>query len=462
MNRAVLFGVLVVTALHAFDELVLVIALPTIAGELGADSWYGLIIAVYVLASIIGMAWAGKRIDEISPLRVLQTGAAFFVSGLVLAMLSQHTAVFVIARILQGIGGGIGWTLSFGLVSLLCPPEGKSRAIAAMDVAWTVPSLLAPLIGGLLIDYLNWRWIFALQLLPVAIALLLIAPRIRHLDKPLQHYTLWYQLTLVFDACSIAVGTGLLLYALGQPIGLVWALLPVAALIVFAPLRRCMPDHWLRLRDPLSASLFTAMMGFLVFYGLEAWQPLYLIELKGFSTFTAGLALTAASVCWMLSSQLAAHNKLPAMLRSYSACLVFGMSILTLSMLLFALLLINAVPPAFTYVVFSLAGLGMGLCFNTARSTALAHTPAGKDGFVAGAISLAVSLGLSLATGIGGALRNHVSASGGELQEAIEQIWLFSMTMAVLTLALLWWHHLYNCRSSITATPSSAQERPAS
>ena len=431
-------------------------SMPAPAGELSADSWYGLIIAVYVLASIIGMAWVGKRIDEISPLQVLQTGAAFFASGLVLAMLSQHTAVFVVARILQGIGGGIGWTLSFSLVSLLCPPEAKSRAIAAMDVAWTVPSLLAPLIGGMLIDHFHWRWIFALQLLPVAISLLLIAPRIRHLNKPVAPYSLWYQLTLVFDACSIAVGTGLLLYALGQPLGLVWALLPVAALIVYTPLRRCMPEHWLLLRDPLSASLFTAMMGFLVFYGLEAWQPLYLMELKGFSSLTAGLALTAASVCWMLSSQMTAHNLLPAMLQSYSARLVFGMSILTFSMLLYALLLINAAPAGFTYIVFSLAGLGMGLCFNTARSTALAHTPAGKEGFVAGAISLSVSLGLSLATGIGGALRNHATAVGGELQDAIELIWVFSMSMAVVTIALLWWHHAAHGAKefAVTALPS--------
>lgn len=441
LNKAVLFGVLLITALHAFDELVLVIALPAIAAELGADQWYGLIIAGYVLASIIGMAWAGQRIDATSPRRVLQCGAAFFVAGLLLAMSSQQTAVFLFARILQGIGGGIGWTLAFGLISLLCESAEKPRAVAAMDVAWIIPSLLAPLIGGILIDYLNWRWIFALQLLPVFIALALIAPRITQLDKPHATQTLQQHLAPIIDACRIAVGTGALLYALAQPVGPAWLLLPLAFVIVRNPLQRCMPADWLRLRDPLGASLFTAMMAFLVFYGLEAWQPLYLTELKGFSTLTAGLALTCASLSWMLSSQLTAHNRLPSLLDSHSARLVCGMLILLTSFLLFGLLLGGVMPAIASYAVLGLAGFGMGLCFNTARSTALQHTPAGKEGFVAGAISLSVSLGLSLATGIGGALRNHATSSGGTLQDAMELIWLFSVAMAVVTTLLLWLHH---------------------
>lgn len=441
MNRAVLFGVLLITALHAFDELVLVIALPAIATDLGADSWYGLIIAAYVLASIIGMAWAGKRLDQISPRHVLYTGAAFFIAGLVLALCSTNTALFLCARILQGVGGGVGWTLAFGFISLLCSPHEKPRAVAAMDVAWILPSLLAPLIGGVLVDYLNWRWIFALQFIPVLLAVLLITPHIRHLDRTAPPLKWWQHLAPVLDAIRIALGTGLLLYALSQPLGLVWLLLPLAWFCVQEPLRNCMPPAWLRLQGPLSASLFTAMMAFLVFYGLEAWQPLYLIEVQGFTTMTAGLALTSASVCWMISSQLVAHEKLPLALASYSAKLVMGMTLLIISLSLFGLMLKGTLPAIASYGVLGLAGLGMGFCFTTARATAMQYTPAGQEGFVAGAVSLCVSMGLSLATGVGGALRNHATTNGSTLLEAIALIWIFSVGAAVITLTLLWRHH---------------------
>ncbi|MES2604762.1 MAG: MFS transporter [Pseudomonadota bacterium] len=455
MNPAVLFGVLLITALHAFDELVLVIALPAIAGELAAADWYGLIIASYVLASIIGMAWAGKRIDVAGPRQVLQAGAGFFCCGLLLAVVSQNTTVFLIARILQGVGGGIGWTLAFGLISLLSPPAQKPRAVAAMDVAWIIPSLLAPLIGGVLVDYLSWRWIFVFQLLPVVIAFLLITPRIRHLDKPAsvaaQHRK--QQLVIMIDAIAIALGTGLMLYAFGRPVGAVWLLIPLALFLVRAPLARCMPAGWLRLQSPLSASLFIAMMGFMVFYGLEAWQPLYLIELRGFTTLSAGLALTSASISWMVTSQLSAHNRLPSWLQVYSARFLAGLGLLLLSLLLFGLLLEQWLPALSIFAVMACAGFGMGLCFSTARATAMAYTTPGQEGFVAGAISLSVSLGLSLATGIGGALRNQVAAKGGDLNEAMAWIWLFSLLMALLTTALLWRHHRLINPASVQANP---------
>jgi MFS family permease len=443
VNKAVLSGVLLITALHAFDELVLVIALPAIANELKAADWYGLIIAVYILASIIGMAWSGKRLDASSPRHMLHVAAAFFGSGLLLALSSQNTAMFLLARTLQGVGGGIGWTLAFGLISLLSPPNEKPKAVAAMDVAWIIPSLLAPLIGGVLVDYLNWRWIFTAQLLPLAVALLLISPRIRHLDKPPLAAVHWqHTLTELLNACRIALGIGLLLFALGRPLGLTWLLLPVAGLCVYKPLQACMPAAWLQLKTPLSASLFSAMMGFMVFYGMEAYQPLYLIDVRGFSTMTAGLVLTAASVSWMCASQMTAHNWLPAALNSYSARLLSSMALLILSVAIFGLLLFDWIGAGWAYAIWCFAGFGMGLGFNTARATAMTHTQKGQEGFVAGAISLSTSLGLSLSSGIGGALRNQVSAQGGTLNDAIALIWVMALLMALLSLALLWRHHL--------------------
>ncbi len=446
MNRAVLWGVLLITALHAFDELVLVIALPAITGELNAVNWYGLIIAGYILASIVGMAWAGKRLDETSPRYILNVACAFFIGGLSLAIISEHTALFMLARILQGIGGGIGWTLSYGLVSLVCPPAYKPRAVAAMDAAWIIPSLLAPLIGGVLVDHLNWRWIFAVQLLPVVLAQVLISPRIRHLDKnaAVAADNTRQSLTLMLNALRIAFGVGLFLYVLGQPFGVLWLLLLVMVFAVYQPLATLMPAGWLHLLTPLSASLFVAMMAFLVFYGMEAYQPLYLIQVRGFTTMTAGFVLTTASLSWMFASQLAARNLLPAMLHTYSARLLAGMGLLIASMLLFGLLLFRVIPVFLAYAIWCVAGLGMGFCFSTARATALAFTPKGQEGKVAGAISLSTSLGLSLSSGIGGALLNQVSAYGGQLNQGIALIWIFSLTMALLSAALLWWHHRRN------------------
>lgn len=435
MNPTILAGVLTITALHAFDELVLVISLPTIAADLGTTGGYGLVISSYILASIVGMALAGKQLDRSGPGLSLLYAGGFFLSGLLLAITATNTLTFTLARILQGIGGGIGWTLAFALISLVCPPDKKPKAIAAMDIAWVVPSLLAPVIGGVLVDYFNWRWIFAIQIVPLTLAIALILPRVKHLKGHGQEPAD----SVVLGAARIALGCGMILYALAQNIGWIWLMIVPAIFIGLGPLNRAMPTDWWRFSSPLSASLLMAIFGFLIFYGMEAYQPLYLIEIRGLSTLQAGLVLTCASLCWMLGSISAANGWLS---DSYQVRLLLGCSLLSLGILSLGVLFLSWVPVIWAYLSWSIAGLGMGICFNTCRSTAMEYTPAQQEGFVASAISLSASIGLGLAAGLGGAIKNQVDYVGGSLETGIQGIWLMSLGLAVVAIFLLVRHLL--------------------
>lgn len=441
MKPSILIGILLITALHAFDEMVLVIALPAIAADLGSANWYGLVIAGYILASIVGMTWAGKEMDKSGPLKVVLTAAVFFGVGLVLAVFSWDTSSFMFARILQGIGGGMGWTISFGLISLLSDDDQKPKAVAAMDIAWIIPSLLAPLVGGYLVDYLSWRWIFVVQTLPLSIALLLVCPRIKHLKgnpDSVEVDASTLVSPVLFNAARLALGCGLILYLLGTPLGWLWLSLIPAFWYTAKPLHQSMPEGWLRLDSPLSASLIVACLAFLIFYSMEAYQPLYLIEVRGLSTLQAGLILTCASLCWMTGSQLTARGIIPG---GHSQRILIGLSILSVGIASLGILLYTNVSLLWAYPLWGIAGMGMGITFNTARSTAMIHTVPGQEGLVAAGISLSVSLGLSLATGFGGAIKNQASLLGYSLNSAIISIWIMSLLIAAFSWALLFWHH---------------------
>ncbi len=446
MNRAILIGVLVITAMHAFDELVLIIALPAVAADLGSAAWYGLIIAAYVLASVVGMSWAGPSMDRMGPLPVLGAAGTAFVAGLVLAALSWNTAVFVIARILQGIGGGIGWTIAFGLISLACPDEQKPRAIAAMDVAWVFPAVLAPIAGGYLVDYLHWRWIFVLQIPPLLLAILLIAPRIRQFRGHRESAGR----PVLGNAVRLALGSGTLLYLLGRPPDWLWLGMVPALWLAARPFNLSMPPRWWRMADPLSTSLVCAVLAFLVFYGMQAYQPLYLIEVSGLSTQRTGLILTCASLLWMIGSLLVARNHIGG---GPAARLLLGMSTLVAGILLLGPVLFGGLDVNWAYPAWAVAGLGMGITFNTSRATAMAHTAPGQHGFVATAISLCASMGLSFATGIGGAIKNQMQRLDAPLDASIQGIWCFSVLLSLLALVLL--GHYYG-RHSRTA-PGTAE-----
>jgi len=415
MPRSVLFGVLLIIALHAFDEMVLVISLPVISADLGSANWYGLIIASYILAS-----------------------------SLVFAALSWNTLSFMIARILQGIGGGMGWTISFGLISLLFSDDKKPKAVAAMDVAWIFPSLLAPLVGGILVDYLSWRWIFVVQTLPLLLAVALVYPRIKHLKgkenekKESEIDQTTSDSPRLLSSIRLTLGCGLMLYLLGTPFDWLWLGLLPAFWIMAKPLHLSMPKDWLKMDNPLSTSLIVACLAFLIFYIMEAYQPLYLIEVRGLSTLQSGLILTCASVCWLFGSQLTANEYIRG---NYSQRILIGLAVMSTGIFCLALLIFTKSSLLWAYLFWSIAGFGMGILFNTVRSTAMIYTPPNQEGMVSAAISLSVSMGLCLATGFGGAIKNQANLGNYSLNSAIIAIWIMSMLLAIVSWFLLLWHH---------------------
>ena len=301
MSRALLFGIMLAIALHAFDELVLVISLPAIAPQLGLENLYGITIASYILSAITGMSWSGRLIDCKGPRPALILGLIFFASGLVLCSFAWNNHTFIAARILQGFGGGICTTCAFALINLLNEGNQKSKAITAIDLAWVFPSLAAPAIGGLFVDYLHWRAIFIFQI-PILLCIgYLLVPRLKHLDKsaPMPN------LSVFIDALRIAVGTGLFLYTLSLPLSLTWLALLPATFIALPAFNRVMPKAWWCGGNALALPIFVGMMSFTAFYGMEAYQPLFLIQHAGLSTTEAGFIVTFASIAWLVGSYLA-------------------------------------------------------------------------------------------------------------------------------------------------------------
>ncbi|MEM1112527.1 MAG: MFS transporter [Pseudomonadota bacterium] len=430
MNRSVYVGILLVTALHAFDELVLIVALPTIAPQLNADLQYGLIIASYVLASIVGMSWAGERIDRDGPQRVLRVAVVTFLAGLLLAAVAWDGLSFVAGRILQGLGGGMGWTLTFGLISLLCTPQQQPRALAGMDVAWVLPSLMAPLVGGLLVDLLHWRWVFLVQVPLSLLTLFLIDRRIAGLEGRRGDA----KQGVILPSLLIAGGTGLFLYTLSKPPGLWWCLGVVALLLILRPLQVFLPAAWWRLDRSLGVCLVMIFLAFSGFYIAESFQPLYLVQSRGFSSLQAGLALSCASIAWMVGSQAAARGWL---YRDYRSRLRLGFGLMCFGLAGLAWVLYGAGGILACYVVWLTIGLGMGICFNTCRVEAMRATGSGEEGLVGATVNLSISLGLSVATGVGGALLNRADRAGDGVVTAIEHIWMTSLGICSVALILL-------------------------
>jgi MFS family permease len=431
MNRSLQIGLLLAVTLHAFDEMALVIALPTISKDLGGGEWYGVTLAAYVLAALVSTVWSGDWLDRHGPSGVFRVALLAFALGLGLAVVSDSMGVFVIARALQGFGGGIAFTVAYSVTNRLCPEEHKSRMVAWLDSAWLLPSLLAPAVGGLLVEHWSWRGLFWLQMPLLGVLALLLMKPLRGLERTPQSPNF----NALWNALRIGGCCMLMVLVTSTPLSPLWLLVPISALLLWRPLNRALPQQWWRMRTTLPLSLILHGGIFFVFYGLESFLPLYLIDARGMGVTATGLAFTGAAFTWVAASFLQSSSKIN---MTHRSSLLWGLGLFALAIGLMALLLLPVAPTWIIYPAWAMAGFGMGLAYNAVATAAMLATEPGKEGATATGTGLMDSIGIGLAVGIGGAIKNQVGYQGGGLDLAMGLIGALMLLVTLVSLWLIW------------------------
>jgi len=161
------------------DTTIVNVALPTIQESLGAsESTLAWIISGYALAFGLVLIPAGRIGDRFGHKWVFFAGLAIFTVASLWAGLAADETQLIVARVVQGLGGGIFFPAVTAFVQLLFPPMKRGKAFAIMGAVIGVSSALGPIVGGLLIEAIGeetgWRWIFAINL-PIGILALIAA-----------------------------------------------------------------------------------------------------------------------------------------------------------------------------------------------------------------------------------------------------------------------------------------------
>lgn len=166
-----MLAVAILASFVAFlDGSVVNLALPAIARDLGGglalQQW---ILDSYLLSLGALILLAGSISDMFGRMPVLRFGLIAFGAGSVLAAAAPSGAVLVVARLVQGLGAAFLVPSSLALINSTFVGDEQPRAIGTWT-AWTGTAFVAgPLLGGLAVDLLNWRWIFVLSAIPVVV-----------------------------------------------------------------------------------------------------------------------------------------------------------------------------------------------------------------------------------------------------------------------------------------------------
>jgi EmrB/QacA subfamily drug resistance transporter len=313
-QRLVLIVSILASAVAGIDGFIVNVALPTIArdlhGGLAIQQW---VVDAYLLTLGAFILIAGSLSDLFGRKRILLLGLVWFGVASLLCAVAPNGLTLELARALQGIGGALLVPSSLAIIISTFKGAAQARAIGIWTAWFSVSAVLGPLLGGVILAAGSWRWIFAINVLPIAVTVWLLA-RLKLSETPAEGVRVDLPGAVL---CALALGAPV--FALiEQPVrgwsdpliygSLIFGGLASLLFILFerrAP-QPMLPLSLFRVRNFSVGNLATLA----IYAGLAVSTFILVITLQqvgGYSALEAGLALLPVTVImFFLSSRFGA------------------------------------------------------------------------------------------------------------------------------------------------------------
>ena len=422
--------------LNAADALVTVTLTPTIAADIGGFQYFGWSVAAFLLGAIVSGVCSGRLSLELGLRPAIAVAGIAYALGCVMSALAPGFLIFVIGRLVQGLGAGAIAALCYVAISAIFPERLWVRVLSALAGVWGVATLLGPLIGGLFAEADWWRgafWFFAVQgLMFVAATFFLVRKSARTDETPPR----------IPGLQLVALALGVTLIAAAGITGSPWAdgALGIGGLLCIGLLLKLDARAGGVLLPRAAANLTTAAgAGYFVIFALEAstigftvYGPAFVQTLHGASPLVAGYVITAIAAGWTVVALLVSgvQNRDGLMIRLGAGAVAAGLAWSAW-----------AVPYGTLWMVvaaMTLTGAGFGMSWAFLSKTIIsslseAERPLGSSAvptaqMIGGAVGAAAASAIAGALGFADGVDPETGPAAG--------LWLFG---AFAPLALLGW-----------------------
>lgn len=390
--------------MSGIDGRIVVIGLPTVAASLHADAeqaiWFT---QAYVIGSTIALLFMGRVSDMFGRVKIYTLGFMIFTVGSLLTSLSPSPNVFIASRIFQGLGAAALFSNSAAIITDAFPATELGRALGINSVAFRAGAMFGLTISGLILAFLDWRFLFYVNI-PVGIfGTLWARRRLRELGRIDRGASMDWPGFITFTTfiASFLLALTFAAYGIGEVFEVVgFAVLAVVSLslFVFAERRSKQPLldlGLLKIREYLGG-VVAQLINAIAWGAFILLVSLYLQLVKGLPPLDAGIAVVPFDLA------LLAVGPLSGRLSDKYGTIPFataGLAVVSLTLLLFSTL--GPLTPYSTLVLYLiLGGAGMGLFVSPNMSSIMGSVPPGRRGVASGLRATLFNVGFTMSFNI--------------------------------------------------------------
>ncbi|MET0324221.1 MAG: MDR family MFS transporter [Ilumatobacteraceae bacterium] len=392
--------------LSALDQTIVATALPTIVGDLGGLDQISWVVTAYLLSSTVSVPLFGKISDLYGRKVMLQITIAIFLLGSVLAGVAQTMPQLILARGVQGVGGGGITAMTFTILGDILSPRQRGKYVGYFTGVFASASVIGPLVGGFFVDHVSWRWVFLVNL-PLGAVAMVVAARYLHIHTTVRPHSIdligAFLLTISVTAVLLASSWGGREYAWGSPqiIGLFVTGVVLAVAFLLQERRAHEPILPLRLFGDRVFSVCIAMSALLgsVVVGVSTFLPLFLQVVSGASATTSGLLLVPMMAGVVVGSNVC--GRLVHRTGRYKAFPIIGTAVAVVGLVLLSTIEV-ATTRLFISVAMGVVGVGLGSSIPIMTLAVQNTAPAADMGAATSSVNFFRTLGSALGVAVFG------------------------------------------------------------
>lgn len=423
-NRVpVMTSIILAMLISSMDTTIINTTMPVIAEELGNKELYAWTFASYMIFSTVIAPIAGRLSDMFGRKRVFATGILLFMAGSMLCGFSSSMVELVLYRGLQGFGAGFMMPFPAIIAGDLFSIEQRGKIQAFFSAMWGLGAVLAPLLGGIFVEQLSWRWIFYINV-PICVISFVLLLAYKEVYEPRRAKVDAVGAVLFSAGISLVLLTTVVSsYQAAYAVG---GLLLLAGFVLFerkveSPI---VPLDMLK-NPPIAWMIVNSFLACAALFGASSFVPLFL-QNEGYSIMWSGMPLLGMSIGWMAVSVKAGKWILS---RGYRPLLIIGNGISVLSGVMLAFLREGH---GILYVgsAMTLQGLAFGLIVTVSIIGAQQLVGAHRKGISTSLQMFARNIGTAIGVTIMGALLNQA----GRFYDGIAHVFLYGLIVSIVAL----------------------------